>query len=305
MSFLAVEHEGDEPSNVSAVGVTIAFRVDSEPMTDTPSAFRALEKAGWETAVGDYDDAFARLTAQSIDPLLDAVAAGPGTRLLDVACGPGYVAAAAASRGVQALGIDFSSTMIALARQRHPSLTFEEGDAEALDVPDASFDAVAMNFGILHLDRPDRAIAEALRVLVPGGRFAFTVWAAPPQTQGYRIVLGAIERAGNAAVALPPGPPFFRYADAGFAVPALETAGFEQVQLRVVPQQWRFSTADGLFDAMLRGTVRTAALLQAQTPEALAEIRLIVVAETTAFADAQGRISIPMPSVLVSGRRPG
>jgi SAM-dependent methyltransferase len=123
-------------------------------VTDSESSFRTLEKSGWETAVADYEDAFARLAAQSIGPLLDALQLKRGARLLDAACGAGALAAEAARRGIQARGVDFSAAMVALAKERHSKLRFEEGDVEALPFPDACFDGVAMNFGLLHLDQP-------------------------------------------------------------------------------------------------------------------------------------------------------
>ena len=269
----------------------------------TSSAFRDMEKSGWESAVAEYDDAFTRLTTQSITPLLDALQAGPGTRLLDVACGPGHLAAQAAQRGARVLGIDFSLPMVELARQRHPQLEFREGDAEALALPDAAFDAVAMNFGLLHLGRPERALAEAARVLAPGGRCAFTVWAAPPQTAGMSIVLKAIEAHGRGDVPLPPAPPFFHYSDARVASEALQTAGLAQPQVIIVPQSWHFRRGEELFEAMLHGTVRTAALLRAQTPRALEKIRAAVIAAAEEFASAAG-VVLPMPSVLAVARKP-
>ncbi|HZR36044.1 MAG TPA: methyltransferase domain-containing protein [Nevskia sp.] len=272
-------------------------------MTDPQdSAFHRFEKSGWENAAAEYDDAFARITAQSIVPLLDAVGAAPGVRLLDVACGPGYVAAQAAARGASVLGIDFSAAMVALARRRHPDLEFREGDAQALDQPDAAFDAVAMNFGLLHLDQPERALAEAARVLKPGGRCAFTVWVAPPRNEAFRIVLGAIERHGRMDVALPSGPPFFHYSDAAVVRQSLHRAGLADVRVTEVPQLWRFDRAAELFEAMIRGTVRTGALLRAQTPEALERIRAAITEGAAAFAGEDG-IAIPMPAVLLSGRK--
>jgi SAM-dependent methyltransferase len=267
------------------------------------SAFYALEKAGWEGAVSEYDEAFARLTAQSIGPLLDALELKPGQTLLDVACGPGYVAAEAARRGAVVTGVDFSAAMVELARRRHPALQLREGDAQALPFADASFDALAMNFGLLHLDQPQQALAEAARVLAPGGRFGFTVWAAPPQTAAYRIVLGAIERHGRSDVPLPPGPPFFHYSDAAVAARALQDAGLAGPEVVTVAQTWRFSSAAMLFEAMLHGTVRTAALLRAQTPQALAAIRAAITAGAAEFA-AGGGIELPMPSVLAVARKP-
>lgn len=267
------------------------------------SEFRTLEKAGWESAVADYDEAFSSLTAQSIDPLLDVLQLRRGARLLDVACGAGALTAQAAARGIQARGVDFSAAMVALAKERHPRLRFEEGDAEALTFPDACFDGVAMNFGLLHLEQPQRALSQAARVLRPGGRCAFTVWAAPPETEAYRIVLGAIERHGRMDLPLPPAPPFFHYSDATVALQALLDAGLEDVLVETVPQVWQFQRPEELFEALLHGTVRTAALLRGQDAAALEKIRGEVTAAAAAAQTKEG-IGIPMPSVLLSARKP-
>src|SRR4051794_5201106 len=152
--------------------------MSASPSVD-PAAFRALEHAGWEGSVDGYDAAFRTLSAQTIDALLDAAGVGPGVRVLDEATGPGYVAAAAAWRGAHVTAGDFSAAMVNATRRRHPQLDVREADAEALPFGDGSFDAVVMNFGVLHLAQPDLAFAEAYRVLRAGGRFAFTVWAVP------------------------------------------------------------------------------------------------------------------------------
>lgn len=162
-----------------------------------PEAFRDFEHAGWTSNVSDYEAAFARVTSQAVGPLLDAVHLRPGARLLDVATGPGYVAAAAAARGARAVGVDFSAPMVAHARTINPGVEFQEGDAEAISFPDRSFDAVVMNFGMLHLARPERAMTQAARVLKPGGCFAFTVWAKPEEAVGFGIILKAIQSHGN------------------------------------------------------------------------------------------------------------
>ena len=80
----------------------------ASPSVD-PAAFRALEHAGWEGSVDSYDAAFRTLTAQTIDPLLDAAGVGHGVRVLDEATGPGYVAAVAAQRGTNVTAADFSA----------------------------------------------------------------------------------------------------------------------------------------------------------------------------------------------------
>jgi SAM-dependent methyltransferase len=266
------------------------------------AAFRRLEHEGWEKLPEDYHRAFARLTTQVIPALLDAAGVRRGTALLDVATGPGYVAAAAAQRGAEVLGIDFATAMVEAARRRHPGLRFEAGDAEALSFADTSFDAMTINFGMLHLARPDQALAEACRVLRPGGKVAFTVWAKPDQARGMGMVLEALQKHGDLSVPLPPGPPFFRFSDPAEVQRSLLAAGFVAPQVTTVPQTWRFDAPDELFACMLNSTVRNGALLRAQTPQALAAIRNAVGEAAAAFTQA-GKIAVPMPAVLSSATK--
>ena len=271
-------------------------------MTADPRAFHEFERSGWERASAYYDEAFGALTRQTADALLDAAGVSTGTRLLDVATGPGPIASAAAARGAQVVGLDFSAAMIAQAQRRYPAIAFREGDAEALPFDASSFDAVVMNFGLLHLARPEAAIAEAHRVLRTGGRYALTVWSAPEEAIGFGVVLRAVQAHGNPNVGLPEGPPFFRFsAPAEFAA-TLERAGFSGVDVRTLQLTWRLSSPEGVFDAVSQGGVRTSALLRAQTPEALDAIRAAVRRGVEGYAK-DGIFSLPMPAVLASAER--
>ena len=267
-----------------------------------PHAFHDFEQTGWERAAEFYGDAFGALTSQTAGPMLDAVGASKGTRLLDVACGPGFIAGAAADRGAIVTGLDFAAAMVAQARRRLPALTFREGDAEALPFDTGSFDAVVMNFGLLHLARPDAALTEALRVLRPGGRYAFTVWS--EQAVAFRLALRAIEAHGNAKVPLPEGPAFFRFSDAAETGRSLASIGFTGVDVRELPIAWRPPSADAVFEALSRGGVRTAAVLRGQTREALAAIRDAVRLGIEAYGH-DGGFTVPMPAVLASAGKAG
>src|SRR5262245_16170655 len=111
-------------------------------MSFSPEVVREFEHAGWQRAAARYDDTFAHATAQFVAPLLDAVEVAPGQHVLDVACGPGHVAAAAAARGAKAQGLDFSAAMVGIARTTYPHVVVTEGDAAALPFPDETFQAV-------------------------------------------------------------------------------------------------------------------------------------------------------------------
>jgi SAM-dependent methyltransferase len=206
------------------------------------------------------------------------------------------------ARGAAFCGVDFSSAMIERARARHPAVTFEVGDAESLPFPDASFDAVVMNFGMLHLARPERAMAESARVLRPGRRFAFTVWDKPEATVAFGLVLNAIRTLGNPDVPLPPGPPFFRYSEASECERSLRQAGFVDIRITRVPQIWQFETPEAPFHAIYNGGVRIKAMLKAQTDEARAAIREAVCQGARRFL-CNGAVELPMPAVLASAAR--
>ncbi len=238
------------------------------------------------------------MTTQSVIALLDAAHVTKGTHVLDVACGPGYAAAAAAALGASAIGIDFSSKMVEEARSQFPGIEFKEGDAEQLSFEDSSFDAVVLNFGMLHLARPEQALAEAHRVLRPGGHVAFTVWETPGKAIGFGIVLSAIQKHGDINAPIPPGPPFFRFSDPEESKHALEAAGFVNAAVTQVPQLWRLPSADALFDVMYNGSVRNAALLRAQKPEIVEAIRREI-----RQAVVNAGYELPMPAVLSSAER--
>lgn len=265
-----------------------------------PGKFREFEHAGWENIPGSYHEAFGRLTVQAVEPLLNAAGVKRRLKFLDIATGPGYVAAAAAKRGATVLGVDFSPSMVVQARQLHPGMDFRDGDAEQLPLGNGLFDAAAMNFGILHLGQPEKALVEAHRVLRSGGRFAFSVWAPPQETIGFGIVLRAVELHGEPRVELPEGPPFFRYSDGEECKRGLIVAGFESPTVTRVSQVWRLPPGDGLFNAMKDSTVRTAGLLRAQKPTVLNKIRAAMRTELAKYTK-RDVVSLPMPALIASG----
>jgi SAM-dependent methyltransferase len=265
-------------------------------------AFSDFEKRGWDKAAIPYHDLWGMVTRQSSQALLDAARVQTESKVLDLATGAGYVAAAARQRGAMPIGVDFSSPQVELARKTYPSIEFRQGDAENLPLEDCSFDAVVMGLGLLHLPHAERAVAETFRVLKPGGFFAATVWAKPEDNPAFRIVLSAIECYG-AKVDLPPGPPLFRFADHSEAERVLSTAGFIEPQMRLVPQYWRHTSADQLFDVFSEGGVRITAVLRAQTEQTRQKIKQVM-REAVLPLVQDGVYVILAPVALMSARKP-
>jgi demethylmenaquinone methyltransferase/2-methoxy-6-polyprenyl-1,4-benzoquinol methylase len=101
---------------------------------------------------------------------IDVARVGPGSRVLDVATGTGDLAIEAQSRGAVVVGSDFSEGMLALARKKAPSITFEQADALALPYEDDSFDAATVGFGARNFADLQQGLSEMARVVRPGGR---------------------------------------------------------------------------------------------------------------------------------------
>src|SRR5947208_7622122 len=99
----------------------------------------------------------------------EAARVGPGSRVLDVACGPGLVALALAEAAGHVTGLDLTPAMLDKARQLQrrsglANLSWDLGRADALPYPDGAFDAVVTRFSFHHLTDPAKALAEMARV---------------------------------------------------------------------------------------------------------------------------------------------
>ena len=112
--------------------------------------------------------------------LVEALALQPGERLLDVGCGAGNVAELAAGAGANVTGIDLSPRLVDVAKARAEAggfgIEYRLGDAENLDVEDASFDKVVSSVGMIFAPDHDAVAREVARVTKPRGRLAFSAW---------------------------------------------------------------------------------------------------------------------------------
>lgn len=274
-------------------------------MANHSQTFQEFELAGWEDSavVAKYHEHVSDVTTQSVEALLDAAGVCNGSRVLDVATGAGYIAGAAAKRGADASGIDFSAAQVRMARERCPTVRFEQADAEALPFDSDTFDAVVNGFGLCHLPNPEVALCEAFRILKRGGRVAFTVWDMPERAVAFGAIYEAVRIHGATDVGLPAGPNFFLFSDPEQSRKALLNAGFVSPSCRQVPQTWRVTDPDQIFEALSEGSVRAGATLRAQSPSARQAIKAAMRDTFTAYKSGDS-FPVPAPALLATAVKP-
>ena len=165
---------------------------------------------------------------------------GPGDEVLDVCCGTGDLALAAAEVGGVVTGLDFSEPMLERARAKAPEIEWVSADALALPFAGGSFDAVTIGFGLRNLANAERGLEEMRRVLRPGGRGAILEITRPRGLLSpfYRFWFdGVIPLAGKL---LPGGSAYSylpasvrRFPDPQGLAKLMDEAGFEEIRWRL------------------------------------------------------------------------
>ena len=146
-------------------------------ITPDMSALKTRLKATWES--GDYG-VFAKYLEKGALEFFERLNSPPGTRLLDVGCGAGQLTLPAARKGIQVTGLDLAANLVQQARAKAAAegleVQVDEGDAEALPYPDASFDVEMSLIGAMFAPRPELVASEMIRVCKPGGRLVMGNW---------------------------------------------------------------------------------------------------------------------------------
>jgi SAM-dependent methyltransferase len=269
----------------------------------TTTAFDEYERRAWSGQADAFARGFARLCAYPASQLLDAAGVREGTRLLDVGTGTGTVAAAACERGARVTAVDAEPSMVERAGRAVPSAEVLSAVLPELPFPDGVFDAVVGNFVINHVGRPRDGLAELRRVVRPGGRIAFTIWAVPTPS-GQALLGRAVEAAGVAR----PGhlPPLAAEDDfprnpeglvslmdaAELREPVCETLSWDH---RTTPEEWWSGPAAGV--------AFVGQLLQSQSEENRAAIKHHFDLLSQEFLGADGQLTLPHAALLASARR--
>jgi ubiquinone/menaquinone biosynthesis C-methylase UbiE len=204
--------------------------------------------AGWE------DDRRAVWEASRIvgEWLVDALDPKPGDTVLELAAGVGDTCFAAADRlglSGRLISTDFSAPMVDAARRRADELgvsnaEFRRMDAERMDLDDDSVDGVLCRWGYMLMADPVAALRETRRVLRPGGRVAFSVWADPEANPWGSVPARALIEHTGAKPPDPLAPGIFAMASEERTRELLDAAGLRPVRMEHVEMDWSFDSPD-------------------------------------------------------------
>jgi ubiquinone/menaquinone biosynthesis C-methylase UbiE len=255
------------------------------------------------TAAEVYDDFFVpALFAQWADRVVEAADLREGERVLDVACGTGVLARAAAQRvgasgGV--VGVDSNEGMLAVALRRAPALDWRHATAEALPVDDASFDAVVSQFGLMFFEDRTSALREMLRAMRPGGRLVIAVWDLLEHAPGYLAMADLLQELFGVQVAQALRAPF-ALGDTTELRALCEEAGIAHPQISTVVGTAYFPSIAAWVQTEIKGWVLANQLDDAQFARLLAaaEERLAV------FCTPEGAVAFAIPAHLVFAIKP-
>jgi ubiquinone/menaquinone biosynthesis C-methylase UbiE len=195
---------------------------------------KRVQRYGWDKAVEAYEAGWKESLADAQAELLRMADARPGEHVLDVACGTGLVSlplAKVVGPCGRVVATDISEKMIDSVRRAADALGLTQfdafrADAEALDrAPDASFDLVTCALGLMYVPDTAKGLAEAFRVLKPGGRAVLAVWGERSKC-GWSDIFPIVDARVKSEVC----PLFFRLGTGSTLAHEMASAGFTDIE---------------------------------------------------------------------------
>lgn len=277
------------------------------PWKYTDDYYREYTRTTWNDTAPEWKRVMRLLEPYSFD-LMNRTEAKVRERILDLATGPGEPALSLARivgpEGV-VVGIDLSEKMVELAAQvgrerRLANAEFRVMDAEHLDFPDASFDAVVSRFGFQIFTEPEAVAREAYRVLRPGGRIVVAVWSTADKAAGIHVLVGPmLEFAEPDETGYIPTP--YELGGPGEMAALLEKVGFEGASEERRTHHFVVASEDEYLEAMLQGTPMGHSIRE-EDPATQAKILAKTRENLQAWRTARG-FELPCECVIVGARK--
>lgn len=282
------------------------------PATERPTGLDE-SFAGWQTAAGGWERQRAILWDASrgvSERLVELLEPLQGETLLEIAAGTGDTGFLAAERigpAGRLISSDLVPEMLAAARRRAselglPNVDFRVLDAQALDLSDESVDCVLCRWGYMLVSEPAAALSETRRILRPGGRVAFAVWAGADENPWASTIGRVLVERGLMARPQRDTPGPFRLADSGRVRTLVLEAGLELSTQEDITLTWRYGSLDEYWNVTLDLSTTLSAIVATLGDQELASIRADVRQALEPYVVGEGLV-MPALSRLALARR--
>ena len=280
-------------------------------MTIDAEAYRAESRDRWERIAGGWETRRAQFAATT-EPvsrwMVDAVDPQPGETVLELAAGvgdTGFLAAQRLGPEGRLITTDGAESMLEAARRRAGELGLENVEvrameAEWVDLPTASVDAVLCRWGYMLLADPEAALRETRRVLKPGGRVALAAWDAPERNPWVAQTGAELVARGLAPAPDPEAPSMFGFAAPGRIEELLLDAGFGDVVVDAVDMVFRAPSFEEWWEYAFDTSPSLGDALGSATPEQRDEVYEAVEARLAQWRAEDGSLALPGRTLVAS-----
>jgi SAM-dependent methyltransferase len=260
--------------------------------------------AGWKATRANFQ--------RSMEPvsqwLVEAIHPQPGHSVLELAAGlgdTGLLAAQLVAPGGSVLLTDGSDKMVEVAREHAEevgatNVELRTMQAEWIDLPAASVDAVICRFGYMLLVDPEAALRETRRVLKSGGRVALAVWDDLERNPWMKVLREALVERGLAPTTVPEGPGPFALGSQDAVADLLATAGFEDVEVHALDLVVGAKSLDAWWDHIMKSSITTAEIVRGLAPAEHYQLRDLVDAGYSPYVRDDGSVEVPARALVAA-----
>ena len=277
--------------------------------------YRSASLNAWSTVAPDWAQLTDRIDRQlgpAADWIIDALDLQPGQSVLELAGGPGtlsLMAARAVGSSGHVLYSDFAEPMVDAARERLTAegltwVEFRRIDAEAMDLPDASVDAVACRMGYMLMAEPSVALRETARVLRPGGKLALAVWGEQGSNPWAAVPIREIASLLSLPTPPPGAPGLWSLSDESRLRGELEQAGFGSVEIVALDGVTEFESADQWIEMTRRLAGPLRSLWESLDEPTRAEVEQLIRKAAGPYEGPDGRLAVPERMLAASALAP-